>query len=209
MKYLAVAIKYLALIAAILCSSPSWATTIYTAPTLGNSASVSGWSWRQEITTSGNSLGQIQITYSSSGAGTWDHQSYCISTGASSNCTAAPVEVTFPASCGTNCTGGAGGHGFSCSTNCVATSNFISFATSGTDVIVITDENSVATESEAYATGASGVNRWYQGATASWNQQSPAGFTSLSGTVLGVTTIVTQSGGGARLCLMTLLGAGC
>lgn len=175
--------------------------TIFTNAVPNQGPGNEGSSFRQELAApavTGSSQGHIQVTITSNGGAgglQLDHASYCISTGASGNCTAVPTEVTFPASCGASCTGGASGHGFNCSAwPCTALSDWIVFAAAGTDVVVIMDINSTAGKGNVAVASAAvtGATNWYRSGTSSWNTQSVTGFTPQTTTVNAVALIQTK-----------------
>lgn len=188
----------------LLASAAEAQTTIFTTSLASSNTSNGGYSVRQQITTTGNSLGQISVKLMAAGGSLQtDHVSYCIANTAP-NCVATPVELTFTGQ------GTSGGHGFSITTGQTATSDFVPFATAGTVVVVIIDISAASPGDVAYGTGITGALCEAKAATASWNTTTVTGFVSCGGSLddVAVTQISTQTGGGATPHNLLLTGVG-
>ena len=116
---------------------------------IASNAGDRGYSIRQEVSAAPGQYEWIRLSSESlGGAVRTDRVRLCQSVGASGDCAALPVEVTFPASCGTGCVGGTRGHGFALvATNGVAVSDWICLLPTAPKLVVIYDiANSAAGE---------------------------------------------------------------
>jgi hypothetical protein len=145
-----------------------------------------GYSIRQKIPAPPGPFRQIRLSSKSMGGPfQTDHVSLCQSVGPSGDCAALPVEVTFPASCGTGCTGGSGGHGFAlAAANEIAVSDWINILPTAPDLVVIYVIAASMPGDIADSSGMSGVMAWYA-AVPLLQTQASAGASS-SSMMLGV-----------------------
>lgn len=149
---------------------------------IASNAGDGGYSIRQEIPAPSGPFGWIRLSSESrGGAVRTDRVRLCQAVGPSGDCTLLPVEVTFPARCGTGCAGGSGGHGFAlAATDGVAVSDWIPLSPTAPRLVVIYDITASAPGEIADSNGSSGVMAWYA----------------------AVPLILTEAGGGAPSSMM-------
>ena len=158
-------------------------TQVLTGP---SSSAFQGYSIRQVVSTAGNSLGTLSVTLAVSGAVKVNNASYCVQS-SGYVCTATPTELLF-----------GGGHGFTFSgaagTPASITSDWTSFSTSGTNIIVIMDMDNATADFVMDQSGLTGPTCYLGAALSSYNQASPAGsYAAATGFVCAVGNIMTAA----------------
>lgn len=163
-----------------------------------------GFSFRDVLTITGASLGQVRVTLILGGGGpaiNLDHVAIGISTGTSSNTTATPVELTFS---------GASGITGNALTSTTYVSDWVNLSgfTSSDKLVVITDFNATNGGGN-YATDQSNANGTLYGlAGASYNNATPTPSFGPVANYSMVALVETQAAGGSPALIAPLTGRG-
>ncbi len=160
-------------------------TTIFSASTWGDHPGLQNYSLRDTAAITGDSLGQVRVTFQAGSSGTLDLKHAAIAiigTAIAPNTQFTPTELLF---------GGVSGF-TSLASNATITSDWVNFSCLATDTImVIMDIGS--TNGDIVTKTLSGANEYYQGGTVSYNQSTVTGFGDTVGGWDGVTLIETQA----------------
>lgn len=165
-------------------------TTIYSVATDSSTAGYGGTTCRSEVAITGGAQGQVRVTFAAPSAAnlTLLHASIGISAGDSTgSTTATPVELKFSGASGLDITGG--------STLVSDWANLSGF-TSSDKLIVIIDVNGGGNGEISYVLGSN--TEYENAATASYNTQTVAGYSTIGATI-GFNVIEVQAGGSDTL----------
>lgn len=172
-------------------------TTVFSVALGGSNTGNGGTSWRNFVTVTGGSLGQVQVSFLSGTGGLGfktDHCSIAVKGSATApNVQSTPTELLFT----TDPAGGSGGHGFNATgVSQTVVSDWLTFSFLSSDTLaVIVDINSSSSGDMGIVTGspAGVVSTWFNTA-ATYNQATVTGGTTLVGDDLSVLLIQTQVG---------------
>jgi hypothetical protein len=166
-------------------------TTIFTQAPAGNNSGNAGDEFIQEVTLTGNSQGQISVTFASgTTTGLSVINAYvCVAASAGSvNCIDTPAQIK----CSGSATCAASG------ANATIASDFATYATTGTDFLVCFDIPGVGNDDTPNVTGVTGANINFNSTSGRCSSQSRStGFSQVSGDVWGVSQITTKSAAAA------------
>ena len=190
---------------AVFCSvcAPAFAqTTIFTQTLTNNDSGNNGLSFRTCIPITGDSLGQVRVTFQS-GSANWvvAHAAIGVSvTAVGVGCqqtTATPVELTF-----------SGGSGFNLGSSSNLTSDWVNLSFTGSAILVVITD--ITSGNEELATGVTGVTSFLNVSGSTYNQANPAGYSGsgTSGFVPGFNLVQTQAAAGGTIHNLLLLGVG-
>jgi hypothetical protein len=142
-----------------------------------------GWSFKNDITVTGGSLGQVRVTFKGLPAtGTWvvAHAGIGIITPGNAPKSGTVSELLF-----------SGISGFTLAHDATITSDWLTFSFTGSDHLMVSMENTSGNASNSASN--SNITAFFQNATGVWNDGTNAGFSSSTNTNYGINLIETQA----------------
>lgn len=181
----------------LLLSVPCWAqTTIFSASLTNSNPGNTGYSFATEVTTSGSTSGKISVQISLGNGpttSTWNNVYICQAAVAPS-CSDTPVQVLFGGSGTLTISSGAP----------TATSDFVTYVTSGTSYIVCLE----GVTGGDIGQNATGGTAFFKNATGLCSSGTRTSWTASSTNIYGVSQIQTEAGAAATSHNLLLLGVG-